>query len=1301
MGANCSSAQKKKRSGSGDGETAGAGGRRASSESVPYGDVAATGGGGQGSTGPGHQNNTKQRTSQPTSAAVQHPHGISAAPPPAQPPFGPTDDELVAQSIFPEAVWHLLRGRKPCQFGQQFSANAGAVGGAAVEQLFANISKQVTIYTISTSDWLPERKHLMENVFEDVREFAQRIGYALNFVDLCWALNYRKIPHAKVEALSRMTINRLKNQGKLVALVLLDERAHRLQYTLPPELPEDVFNALLANCPEHAPVVQRFYKISSEGSEKTMARLFEPRVDDITNELHTQLVEAFLAGLSPAMKDKYLVSLIESELKATVFTPSDLSTAGEDMDSLRGKHAIWLERRIYGVSQTTDGACSQERQKSSDSNGASAENDTDGWQAKRYNHLRGLLEDNLTSAQKLIIRTSKNNPGYYSELAKIVREALEELIKGVRDEDLEVEASSPARGVPDSLYLELCEQSRLKEVLLRQEEMTTGEAEFCKLFSQRLACGKLFIVHSNKNVSHMAAQIIEAMTSSSASDGESLLKPRAILYRFCNRTVNSSNVERIVRSLQEQLCFLTGRSASEGSLSFEEHRMRGHPFTPPKPAGNEMDKKTNCQEYVFLLDAQYGDNLGGLCDFIPETLASNVAVIILAHSGSTMCDRLKAVGNLDKSLVELQESVKMDPEMEEAPVFDIDELISAEAQAMFEGVLACSRYGLMERDIMDLLSTKPSYFRNNCPLIDAMQASDCRHAPYAIWAVFAAVNQRRLIVQNHAGRVIYSLLGVASGGLAAKWHDVLFDFFDRHWNKECSVLVQDELAFQKIRNNKMVPNTYYDLDYLSKRLSLEFSDPYAVLEELRLVNDRTLRSVLEHAAFALRYDAAQLFAQLTEHVWSAKDEGDKFDRLKSLLLHADRWRSRVGTFIPLDSISSLAFGDSPAKLGPEIDSRAKKLSNLYVMKGDSIHLVSTSEDAAEICVWNAIQQKAVRRIYGLNQPRELRLIDNRRVLVLCNRELRVYDLDAGHLLVKLKGVMHQQMAFFGLHSPDYVVALSRNRMYVNMMNLQSGDLETTFKVGEDRFLNSLLVSANGRICVCGDETQKPFPLLVWDLDKRKLLYDLRIAHHEFLTRLSAISSDGHYVVCVCRELADGAPNFIIVYDLQSGTLFKKWKPQRSSVSIAVSSAASLVLNGLDNALLVVWDLGTGQRKYTLKGHTAPVDEIRLEPEMGRRALTYSSYQHIDGSVRVWDVDKGVCLAVYTPSLPVLCGQILPGGEACVLALDGRDRLVACALLERSKAGAIREAFQKLTNAANKQVYGTEAKYGLEVELKDA
>ena len=61
-----------------------------------------------------------------------------------------------------------------------------------------------------------------------------------------------------------------------------------------------------------------------------------------------------------------------------------------------------------------------------------------------------------------------------------------------------------------------------------------------------------------------------------------------------------------------------------------------------------------------------------------------------------------------------------------------------------------------------------------------------------------------------------------------------------------------------------------------------------------------------------------------------------------------------------------------------------------------------------------------------------------------------------------KGVMNQKMAFFGLHDKNHLVTLSRNRMYVNLMNLDNGDCITTFKAGEDRFLNSLLVSGDGR-----------------------------------------------------------------------------------------------------------------------------------------------------------------------------------------------------------------------------------------------
>lgn len=82
--------------------------------------------------------------------------------------------------------------------------------------------------------------------------------------------------------------------------------------------------------------------------------------------------------------------------------------------------------------------------------------------------------------------------------------------------------------------------------------------------------------------------------------------------------------------------------------------------------------------------------------------------------------------------------------------------------------------------------------------------------------------------------------------------------------------------------------------------------------------------------------------------------------------------------------------------------------------------------------------------------------------VLCGREIKVLDLNEGVFKVTLKGVMNQMMPYFGLHDSKHLVRLSRNRMYVDMMNLESGDCVTTFKAGEDRFLNSLLVSGNGR-----------------------------------------------------------------------------------------------------------------------------------------------------------------------------------------------------------------------------------------------
>ncbi|KOB67728.1 Uncharacterized protein OBRU01_15774, partial [Operophtera brumata] len=268
------------------------------------------------------------------------------------------------------------------------------------------------------------------------------------------------------------------------------------------------------------------------------------------------------------------------------------------------------------------------------------------------------------------------------------------------------------------------------------------------------------------------------------------------------------------------------------------------------------------------------------------------------------------------------------------------------------------------------------------------------------------------------------------------------------------------------------------------------------------------------------------------------------------------------------------------------------------------------------------------------------------------------DLALGTYLVSLKGVMNQKMPYYGLHDPKHLVALSRNRM----------------------------------ILVCGDETQKPFPLLVWSLASRKLLYDLRIPHHDFITSKAAITYEGSYVCVVSRELDEPTPNFIVVYDLQSGTLFKKWKPGCDTVALAISSADGCVVSGLaDTRILVwdlvtvvydlqsgtlfkkwkpgcdtvalaissadgcvvsgladtrilVWDLVTGNCRLTLRGHVSAPSVLRLAKSAGVLMSTDDTCK--DLSVRLWDLHIGgsilalalenykeiVCVKLYGPGV---------------------------------------------------------------------
>ncbi|OWR54634.1 hypothetical protein KGM_216177 [Danaus plexippus plexippus] len=616
-------------------------------------------------------------------------------------------------------------------------------------------------------------------------------------------------------------------------------------------------------------------------------------------------------------------------------------------------------------------------------------------------------------------------------------------------------------------------------------------------------------------------------------------------------------------------------------------------------------------------------------------------------------------------------------------------LVTTEAALGAERVRAClslltaARRGLDDTEILDLLA-HDELFRSEetylpwapgallWPQLSALLSPWLRESRWrdaALAAVAAERYQpqvelaRRTLVDYFEGKWFVENEPKMAGRLVSQENKFSDDWYNTR--------KFDELPFQHYHILKEDPEAFAvkpyftQLDWIHDKLAA--TDCGHFLEDIALVHIDPLPEHLEILkelfvthSYALDYDHRQFYGLLRAVMEKRQREGIEVDSEIVQDWMKEIWDPPIPTFYPANEDFWKVLENKEKRdtsMAEGFDSKSYDLIVRFNTRGKYVATVSTERE--EICVWDVLRCKMIRKITGVTHPINLVPIDEYRCVVLCRRELRVYDLDQGKYLVALKGVMNQKMPYYGLHDASHLVALSRNRMYVNLMNIETGDCVTTFKAGEDRFLNSLLVSGDGRVLVCGDETQKPFPLLVWSLTSRKLLYDLRIPHHDFVTSKAAITYEGSYVCVVSRELDEPSPNFIVVYDLQSGTLFKKWKPGCDTVALAISSADGCVVSGLADTRILVWDLVTGNCRLTLRGHRSAPSMLSL----GRAGATLLSAdkERLDRSVRLWDLHTGKLIAVYTPPDRVTSCEILLGGSVLALALENYKEILCVKL----------------------------------------
>jgi hypothetical protein len=646
----------------------------------------------------------------------------------------------------------------------------------------------------------------------------------------------------------------------------------------------------------------------------------------------------------------------------------------------------------------------------------------------------------------------------------------------------------------------------------------------------------------------------------------------SILYRFTNKTLISSKLSTLFQSILHQLTYLLECHESfafDSSISQNIHNLlKIYKSKNYHHHHHHHLHENSCEEIVIIIDRL--DNLvhnaqdtNYVLDLIKQIYLShenenlpNVKLIItyVNHQNTHLIKQVKSLFehlNGDKFIVNtksLTNDSNLSTNQQELVASSLENIQNQQDSKIFDTLISLlnqSRYGLKEGELIDLVKLNNNS-KNNSEIMLIWYTLKYLHILLDISPNLSLINQ--INDQNN---------------------QFLFKLNHQNNKKFTSKLIKSNQQL-----NNLVYKYYTDLksiaiiSNLSQRSYLELPEYYLLvnnMDHFRLIQQYLLNTKwLVQKSNSLNFNCLYL---IHDFDLCSTQQNKDLDLFKS-----NFYKHLYGYYQDPNQMSSnssglpqlVAFSLYNNFLTENLSNRSEYLDHvvfniqqrldqpdnkyLYFSHVKFINrnmILTLSEFTNQISVFKINKNdnlELIRSIKLNKSPRDIKLFNKNRVVVLVERNLHLFDLNRCIHLLDLNSTMNPNVPLFEIHDNNHVVLLARNRLSIILMRVPLEKIESKlesikeedemdkrnddikinsedmflFKVGEDRYLNSLLVSRNGQVMVCGDEVQKPFPLLVWNLSQRKLVYDLRQAKHEFITSIQAIGSSGRYVVCACQ-----------------------------------------------------------------------------------------------------------------------------------------------------------------------------------------
>lgn len=163
-----------------------------------------------------------------------------------------------------------------------------------------------------------------------------------------------------------------------------------------------------------------------------------------------------------------------------------------------------------------------------------------------------------------------------------------------------------------------------------------------------------------------------------------------------------------------------------------------------------------------------------------------------------------------------------------------------------------------------------------------------------------------------------------------------------------------------------------------------------------------LRKFFELNMRPLNYDCSQMYSLMPAFV---RHECQLDETLKADTV-VRQWLEHFETIqIPyFETLGNVDLINEQRRKGSAVDATIQTQIGYDVVAnlgGDGYFVASLSVDREEICVWDVARCVRVRTLMGIPQPTALCSVGDFAAAVLCRREIRVIDLDAGTFKVRL------------------------------------------------------------------------------------------------------------------------------------------------------------------------------------------------------------------------------------------------------------------------------------------------------------